>query len=64
MQGVDLDNVAYVFQVACLSDANKLKTFCMELIVQHYAIVENTEAFQSLHPAQLGELKLAKKGHV
>jgi hypothetical protein len=47
--GTDLENVGYVYQVARLADAQKLKTFCLSLIAENYQRAKDT-FFAELSP--------------
>jgi hypothetical protein len=54
---VELDSVAYVWQVARFYSATRLESFCLDLLLPKFLDVQRTEAFKALGTSEQDELR-------
>ncbi len=54
---VEIDSVAYVWQVARFYSATRLESFCLDLLLPKFLDVQRTEAFKNLTKEEQDELR-------
>lgn len=47
-ESIDIDNAAYILQIAARNEAWQLKSFALEFIMNHYEEVANSKCFDDL----------------
>jgi hypothetical protein len=55
---VEIDSVAYVWQVARFYSATRLESFCLDLLLPKFLDVQRTEAFKGLSTKEQEELRM------
>jgi hypothetical protein len=55
--GVDVENVAWLFEIADKHRATQLKDFCFYFLIKHFEAVRKTEAFANLGQDALAQIR-------
>jgi len=59
--GVDIENVAWLYEIADLYNAQQLKKYCYYFLMNEFDAVSKTEAFRNLSLQTLDELNKLRK---